>query len=191
MNTIVGAAAIAIAVASGAALEQESAPGADTPVVTVCEALNDLSRFNGVAIVAVGKLASTDEGKWLSQTCATDIVTNGYKWVNTISLTYERGGVRPPPELPKTFSWEQAIVSLKLKQVQETTKLEVLPQYNYTDKWFAIFGRFETRVPPRVARGGDDKMHGGGFGHLNLAPAQLISYDSAWRELKPNSPHSR
>jgi len=35
------------------------------PVVTVCEAIHDLSRNNGQSIIVVGRLGSTDEGSWL------------------------------------------------------------------------------------------------------------------------------
>jgi hypothetical protein len=38
-------------------------------VLTVCEALNDLSRYNGKTVVLVGKFASTSEGAWLSEDC--------------------------------------------------------------------------------------------------------------------------
>ena len=72
----------------------------------------------------------------------------------------------------------------KLAQVQKTTKLEVLKKYNYSDKWFAVFGQLETALPLQVVRGGDGKLHGYGFGHLNAAPARLIADRDGWRELK-------
>ena len=70
------------------------------PVVTVCEALHDLGRYNGKSIVLVGRFGSTDEGSWLSEDCERKIVTNGYTWADIISTTYPRSKVEPPPGLP-------------------------------------------------------------------------------------------
>jgi hypothetical protein len=58
------------------------------PVVTVCEALKDLSRYNGKSIVVAGRLANTNEGVWLGEDCERRIVTDGYSWDNIISTTY-------------------------------------------------------------------------------------------------------
>ncbi|HEY2016878.1 MAG TPA: hypothetical protein VGH38_25410 [Bryobacteraceae bacterium] len=74
----------------------------------------------------------------------------------------------------------------KLRQVRMTTTLQVLKQYNYTDKWSAIFGRFETRFPPEAAIGGDGRAHGHGFGHMGAAPARLISGPEGHRQLAPD-----
>ena len=88
--------------------------------------------------------------------------------------------MRPPPIAGRSFKWDKDILETKLKQIQTTTKL------GEQQKWVAIFGRFETRVPPRVI-GPKYNGRGWGFGHLNAAPAQLISGDDAFHELKPTS----
>jgi hypothetical protein len=156
------------------------------PVVTVCEALHDLSRYHGKSIVVVGRFGSTDEGSWLSEDCERKIVTNGYTWADTISTTYSSSEVESPPGLPKGFKWNRELLTKKLKDVQKTTKLQVLKEDNYSDKWVAIFGRFETRLPLQVVTGGSGKLMGYGFGHLNTAPAQLISDEAGFYELKAN-----
>jgi hypothetical protein len=153
-------------------------------MVSVCEVLNDLARYNGKPIVIVGRFAYTDEGTWLSEDCERKIVTHGYTWANIISTTYVRSQVEPPPGLPKGFKWEERLLKLKLEQVRRTTTLRVLKQYHYSDKWVAMFGRFETRLPLQVAVGGGGRLMGYGFGHLNAAPAQLISGHDGFHELK-------
>jgi hypothetical protein len=177
---------VCIAVMIGSTSGQATTTSKPTiPVLTVCEALNNLSQHNGKVVVVVGKLVGTEEGSWLSEDCNEKIVTDGFTWQNIISLSYSRSEVEPPPRVPKEFNWDLTLLLKKLKQVQRTTRLEVLKQYNYTDKWFAVFGRFETRLPLQVALGGGGKLFGYGFGHLNAAPAQLISVDDGYRELKP------
>jgi hypothetical protein len=158
--------------------------GQVVPVVTVCEALQDRELYNGKAIVVVGRLASTDEGSWIGEDCERKIVTDGYTWANIISTTYARSQVEPPPGLPKEFKWDTGLLTNKLKDVQKTTKLEVLKEYNYSDRWVAIFGRFETRSPLQAVSGGRGQLMGYGFGHLNSAPAQLISGEKGFHELK-------
>jgi hypothetical protein len=147
----------------------------DIPVVTVCEALQDRTRYNGKAIIVVGRFVGTMEGTWLDENCERKIVTDGYTWDNSISTAYVVSQVEPPPRLPKKFKWDTELLANKLKDVQKTTKLQVLKEYNYSDRWVAIFGRFETRLP-FVGRFG--------FGHLNAAPAQLISSVKGYHELK-------
>ncbi len=158
------------------------------PVVTVCEALHDLSNYNGKSIVVFGRFGYTGEGTWLSEDCPQKTVTDGYTWADIISTTYAVSDlVEPPPSLPKDFKWDRELLLKKLKEVQKTTKLRVLKDYNYTDKWVAIFGRFETRIPLiAIGREGRGQMMGYGFGHLNAAPAQLIPSKLGFHELKVN-----
>jgi hypothetical protein len=153
----------------------------------VCEALNTRSQHNGKGVIVVGKLVGTGEGSWLREDCDEKIVTDGYTWTNVISLTYVRSEAATPPSVPKDVNWNLPLLLTKLKQVQRTTALQVLKEYNYTDKWFAVFGRFETRIPLQVALGGGGKLIGYGFGHSNTAPAQLISPSDGYLELKPKT----
>jgi hypothetical protein len=86
--------------------------------------------------------------------------------------------------LPRGFEWDRELLMAKLKEVQATTTLRIRQEYNYSDKWVAIFGRFETQLPLKVGRGGNGKLMGYGLGHLGIAPAQLISSDQGFHELK-------
>lgn len=178
---------IAVTVLSGRAYGQGTdTSNGDVAVLTVCEALENLNQLNGKNVVLVGKLVSTMEGQWLSQECKQKLVTVGYTWMSIISLTYVRSTVNPP-SVPGGFKWDVKLLQEKLHQVQKTTKLEVLKHDNYPDKWFAILGRFETRIPPQVAIGADGRPHGNGFGHMGAAPARLVSDQDGKRELKPGS----
>ena len=67
----------------------------------------------------------------------------------------------------------------KLRDVQKTTRLQ-----GEGDRWVAIFGRFETRSPLQPVTGDRGELMGYGFGHVNYAPAQLISYNGP-HELQP------
>jgi hypothetical protein len=149
-----------------------SAPAlaADIPIVTVCEVLNHLAAYQGKTIIVVGRLSGTDEGSWLDQQCEQKLITNGFSWPSTISMTYVRGSTAPPPALPKHFAWNQEMLRKNLAQVQKTTKLRQAPE---RDMWSAQYGRLETRKEFITLQTSSGPM-GYGFGHLNYAPAQLI-----------------
>lgn len=159
-------------------------PAQPIAVITVCEALKNLSLYNGKPIVIVGRLGGTFEGSWLSENCDSSLITDGYTWSNIISTSYLRSETEPPPPLPQNFKWDKELLQSKLKQLQATTRLRDAKTLEYSDKWVAIFGRFEARLPLRTAVAGDGKPRGYGFGHLNAAPAQLISHAQGYRELK-------
>jgi hypothetical protein len=142
------------------------------PVVTVCEVLNDLGRYNGKSIIVIGKESGTMEGSWLTADCEKKLVTDGFTWDDSISLSYVRGTVEPLPPLPDRFKWNTKLVTVKLQEIQRTTKLRPRPE---NDRWFAIFGRLETRLPPQTFRDPKGILEGYGFGHLNSSPAQVIS----------------
>ena len=61
------------------------------PVVTVWDALCDLSRYNGQSIIMVGRSGGTSEGSWLSEDCEHKIVTDGHTWDNIMSTEYAFG----------------------------------------------------------------------------------------------------
>jgi hypothetical protein len=88
-----------------------------------------------------------------------------------------------PTRSAPNFKWNEKVLAAKLKDVQSTTKLRVLKEYNYGDRWVAIYGRFETRLPLQVAPDGVGNPKGYGFGHLAAAPAQLIWAEKGYRRL--------
>ena len=162
LTSIRAALAITLAALPGFVLGQPS----DIPVVTVCEVMKELPAYNGKTIVVVGRFGSTDEGAWLSEDCTQQLVIKGHEWSNSISLSDTVGSTQPPPSLPKAFRWNKNMLFKKLTQVKSTTVLRVYPEFHYSDKWLALYGRLETHVPLETLDG---------FGHLNGSPAQLIS----------------
>ena len=57
----------------------------EIPVVTVCDVLSDLARYNGKSIILVGVSVGTDEGSWMIAKCTRQLVTDGFTWPDSIS----------------------------------------------------------------------------------------------------------
>jgi hypothetical protein len=55
------------------------------PVLTVCEVLSDLQRYQGKLVVVVGRSGATSEGSWLDQECGFKVVRNGREFPGSIS----------------------------------------------------------------------------------------------------------
>ena len=149
--------------------QTESVSRDPIPIVTLCEVLSNLSSYNKKSIILIGKLSGTTEGVWLSEDCEKRIVTEGYAWGNHVSTTYIVGRTDPPPLLPEGFVWDHCSIMKKLKASKDYRDSRSF------DGWMAIFGRLETRIPPRVYEDGRGKIQGLGYGHLNGSIAQLIS----------------
>jgi hypothetical protein len=147
------------------------------PVLTVCEALTEPSRYGGRSVIIVGRLVRTSEGAWLSEDCGLKVINGGKEFQPVISAAYDMSQFDPPPPLPKTFRWDGLVLRRKLSQVRKTTRLR-----SRADVWAAEFGRLETKLPwPRRP---DDAGSIFGFGHLNGAPAQLIGPEHGLLVLK-------
>jgi hypothetical protein len=153
----------------------------EVPVITVCDALHDLSRYNGKPVVIVARFEHTGEGAWLGENCEQPLVTDGYTWPSIVSTTYLFSETAPPPSVPRQL-WDNKLLAARLKAIQQSTKLRVFRNHKYDDKWIAMYGRFETRLPPQLIGAG---RAGFGFGHLNAAPAQLIAGEGAFEEWNP------
>jgi hypothetical protein len=157
------------------ALASENAP----PVLTVCEVLSDLQRYDGQSVVVVGRSSFTEEGSWLDEECGLKVVNDGREFPASISTAYAASEFAAPPPKPSGFRWNKRILQQKLETVQRTTHLRVLKDINYSDQWLCVFGRLETRLPRQVSFG-----YTNGFGHLSAAPAQLISPKDGFLRLR-------
>ena len=104
------------------------------PVLTVCEVLNDLSKFDGRTIVVVGRFSHTDEGSWVDEDCPGGVTIDGRSWPTGISTSYTASQTVPAPTLPKGFHWNRTLIREKLGAVKKTTTLRVIPQYHYSDE---------------------------------------------------------
>src|ERR1035437_1930623 len=169
-------------VLAGFLAQEQTVP--DIPVVTVCEAILNRDRYNRKAIIVVGLLGWTFEGNWLSENCERKIVTDGYEWPNMLSVDLDVTKTIPLI-LPMGFEWDMEVLNKKLKTVQETTKLSGSSKGPFSAHWVAMFGRFETRTPLRSMIGNGGKVVGFGFGHLNSAPARIISCSETSLRLEP------
>jgi len=149
----------------------------EVPVLTVCEALNDLQRFEGKSVIIVGRFSSTDEGSWLGEDCGLKVVNGGREFQPSISISYAVSDFSPPPKKSSGFKWDERLLQQKLEQVKRTTSLRVYKEINYSDQWLAIFGRLETELPRKLNMGNGRYGYTTGFGHLSAAPAQLVSPD--------------
>jgi len=145
----------------------------DVPVLTVCEVLSNLERYEGGTVIVVGRSTGTLEGSWLDEDCGMKVVRAGREFRATISIAYSTGDFAPPPELPKGFQWDKNILQQKLSQVKRTTKLRT-HKHEDSDEWLAVFGRLETGLPRKVNIGNGRHGYTSGFGHLSGSPAQLI-----------------
>ena len=102
------------------------------------------------------------------------------EWPHAISTTYPLGEVDSPPPLPRGFRWDKKALQETLAEVKKKTRLEVLPQYHYSDRWMAIYGHLEAKTTRVDIRG---YLHVG-YGHLGSAPAQLVWPEGGWRRLR-------
>jgi hypothetical protein len=119
-------------------------------------------------------------------------VIDGRKFGHAISTTYLGDsttlsgelvkGDDPPPPFPKGFRWDKKALREKLAEVKKTTTLQVLPQYHYSDRWAAVYGRLEAKTTRVEIRGGLPTTYIG-YGHLNGAAAQLVWPKNGWRHL--------
>lgn len=155
---------------------------AEIPVLTVCEALSDADKYEGKSVIIVGLLASTDEGVWLTEDCGLKVRRGDREFSAQISTTYVDGDFAPPPRFPEGFKWSKRLLRQKLTQIKQTTELHTYQDRRYNQRWYALFGRLETRLPREIPTGTNTKAYTNGFGHLSGSPAQLVSpYDGSLR----------
>jgi hypothetical protein len=148
------------------------------PILTVCDALRDPVRYGGQVVIIVGRSAGTSEGSWLSEDCGLKVVVGGRAYSTTISTAYVASWFAPPPQLPKAFTWDKSALQHALDRVKTTTRL------GSESYWGAAYGRLET-APSHEIKLGDGRVATiVGYGHLNGAPAQLISPADGFLRLK-------
>ncbi|HVW09975.1 MAG TPA: hypothetical protein VHC90_15405 [Bryobacteraceae bacterium] len=119
------------------------------PVLTVCEALSDMQKYEGKSVIIVGRSVSTDEGWWLDEECGLRVVNGGHVFGPSISVGYVGSQFSPPPATPARFRWDMRLLEQKLAQVRRSTKL---PNREH-DRWLAVFGRLEMHLPRELRPG--------------------------------------
>jgi hypothetical protein len=167
-----------------AAHGQTAAPD-DVPVLTVCEVLSDLDRYEGKSIIIVGRSSWTDEGSWLTEDCGLRVVRGGREFSNpSISTAYAIKEFAPPPEMPKGSAWDKRLLQQKVAQLKRTTKLHKYRPGKYNEHWAAVFGRLEAHLPREWNLENGGHAYSNGFGHEAGSPAQLIASADGFVRIK-------
>ena len=139
--------------------------------VTVCEVLANPLKFDGRMILLRGEIIGTDEGAWMTESgCPTPFITGEYVWPSSV---YLQGNL----------SSKQILHAVKFRydytaHQRATTKVDYLRrQYPGRELRWIYEGLFETRRDwePFLIRYPNGTFRYLGFGHLNEAPAQLIT----------------
>jgi len=163
-------------------------PGGVKPV-TVCEVLANPGAYNGKNVALLGRLDDSHfDGSWLSEeNCGSTLTTDGHTWPNKVWIG--GGASAPDPPLGLLVLDPKALLE-KLASVRRTTALreeEIVGVIVKEGKlarseprmvrkhWEVIFGRIEARERLRPPSGDLPRSDwGNGFGHMNLAPVQII-----------------
>jgi hypothetical protein len=160
------------------AVDQDATTANGIPILTVYDALRDPGRYGGQAVIVVGRSTGRSEGSWLSEDCGLKLKIEGRYYSTTISTAYVRPWFAPPPQKPKSFKWDKTALQHALGRVKATTHLE--PK----DCWGAVYGRLETAPTYDIPLGNGRVATTVGYGHLNGAPAQLVSPADGFLRLK-------
>jgi hypothetical protein len=159
-------------------VDQDAMTANRIPILTVCEALRDPSQYDGQTVIVVGRSIATSEGSWLSENCGLKLTAEGRTYSATISTAYAVSEFAPPPQMPKSFKWDKSALQHALDIVKATTHLET------KEHWGAVYGRLETAPTHEINLRDGSVATIVGYGHLNGAPAQLVSPELGFLRLK-------
>lgn len=140
------------------------------PVLTVCEALHELPKHNGKLIIVVGRSFFSFEGSFMNEECEPDgrTTVQGRKWLSMIAF-----GPRDSRE-PIDVRWDPDVLTEKLRQVQQTTRLQSPNSSPSIERWTAVYGRLEAPQELRTpSSSGRRYRAGNGYGANGTVPAQL------------------
>jgi len=155
--------------------------GADlggVPVLTVCQALHDSTRYGGRTVIIVGRSVGTSEGSWLDEDCGLDLTIEGHKYQTIISTAYVVSQFAPPPMKPQGFRWDKRLLKTVLSEVKKTTQLPP------GARWYAVYGRLETAATRSFVLSDGRTATTRGYGHLSGAPAQVVAGKDCWLKLR-------
>jgi hypothetical protein len=134
-------------------------------VLTVCEVLTDLQKYRGKIIQIRGRWLGTSlDGR----DCA-PLRTGDYMWESGIAIAMPSWLILEKEGTPATWSLDQRAYD----RAERELRLQAT-RYN-RDIIVTFIGRLDAREEGLVTfRGGDEKLHGLGYGHLGVYPAQLV-----------------
>ena len=168
----------AVLLLSIAGLAQDRSPAGEVPILTVCQALRDPTRYGGKTVIVVGRAWGTDEGSWLDEGCGLVLKLGDRTFPAAISTTYDASEFAPPPALPKGFKWDKRALQRALDEVQNTTQLQAKAY------WCAVYGRLESNPIRHIDLGNGKVATTVGFGHEGGAAAQLVGPSDGVLRLK-------
>lgn len=149
---------------------EELAPARDLPIISICDLLKNLSYYNGKRVAVRGEEGHTSEGEWLTGSCPSEIVTDGYHWSNSVSIgtpAYYAG-----PDLAPVFGIDEAALRKTLGAIPKA----LLGRQSVT-KYATFVGQIHARDKYVTRCDGSGKLIANGFGHLNGSIAELL-YES-------------
>jgi hypothetical protein len=153
------------------------------PFLTVCEVLKSLEQYNYKRVVIVGRLSETDKGTWLDQECSYALITDRFRWPNSIVIAHPGGLAGPAPGLPSSFRWDVKLLAKKAKSVRESTHIRIMPPNR--ERLAAVYGRLESPAGLVTVQCEIESVCGSGLADLNVAPAQLTQDPEArWKFLQ-------
>lgn len=130
--------------------------------VTVCEVLGDLQKYRGKIIQI--------RGRWLGTSLdgheCKPLRTGDYGWESGIAIAEPDW---PILETPATWTLDRKA----LDRAEQEMRLQAIRYNKHVIVTF--IGRLDAREEGlQTFRGGDGNLHGLGYGHLGVYPAQLV-----------------
>jgi hypothetical protein len=115
---------------------------ASPPVLTVCEALQDLKAYNGKDVVIVARSGFTFEGTFLGEHCEPDDRTliQGHRWSSMIAI----GRSLPSIDVAS----DEALIRRKLEDLKRAAPASDRPSGPFAPHWVVLFGRLDS--PPKL-----------------------------------------
>lgn len=143
--------------------------------VSVCDVIPNLDAYKGQTVAVVGRLSGTDEGTCLAEeNCPQVLQMNGFTWPAALWITADTAA-------PKRKEGQKLIDQevLKRKVLDVSSRTPLFPRSGYA----VLYGRLEAREKLEVFKYPDGHKTGVGFGHLGIAPAQLVIGDDVIQSL--------
>jgi len=156
---------------SGPAYSQDSTA---VPVLSICEALQNLDLYRGKEVVIVAQPGLTFEGTFMGEQCEPDgrILIQDHRWLSTIE--YSSDDKRLPR--PQVFPADETALRIKLKQVRGSAEPSDKDSSTVSGYgWVAVYGWIDSPVRLKAH---PPYRSGNGFGANGTVPARICEISS-------------
>jgi hypothetical protein len=140
--------------------------GEGAPVLSVCDLLRAGPKYKGQMVTVRGQLNGTDEGLWLVAVGCSPLKYQGQQWREKTAIFLTPIG-SPLAEDPQDRAAGD-------RSSNPVGKVEPVNSVGTGGGEVIVFGRFETRNQFEIVRLNDGTAHPVGYGHLEMAPAQIV-----------------